>query len=661
MCGIAGILHLDGKRAEPALLDRMVERVRHRGPDECAIHAAGQVGLAHARLSIIDLASGQQPMHNDDRSLCIVFNGEIFNHVELRADLLRKGRRFRTQCDTEVILRLYEEEGEQCVRHLNGQWAFAIWDSRRERLFLSRDRLGVRPLFYTVADQAFIFGSEIKSIFRVPQVSREIDRIALDQIFTFWVTVPPRTAFKDVRELPPGHSMTVGDGKITVGRYWQLDYGASALGAAGLDRSEDECAGKLLELLADATRIRLRSDVPVGAYLSGGLDSTIVTALIRKETSAPLKTFSVTFEDPEFDESAYQQEAIRFLGTDHQDVRCTAADIGEVFPEVIRHTEKPVLRTAPAPLYILSGLVRAHGYKVVLTGEGSDEMLGGYDIFKEAKIRRFFAARPESRMRPLLLKRLYPYLETLQAVPAAYLQAFFHVRPDETRDELFSHLPRWEMTSKLKMFFADSVRSEIGSYDGYGELRAQLPAGFSEWDGFCQAQYLEAMYLLPGYILSSQGDRVAMAHSVEGRFPFLDHRVVEFAARLPPPLKMKVLDEKHLLKRCAEGLVPPSVRKRPKQPYRAPEGKSFFGGRPLEYVDALLSPKRIDQDGIFNPFAVQKLVGKFRQGRAVGIKDNMALVGVLSTQLVVEQFVRHCGEEVPCADHRAAATAVCRR
>jgi asparagine synthase (glutamine-hydrolysing) len=241
------------------------------------------------------------------------------------------------------------------------------------------------------------------------------------------------------------------------------------------------------------------------------------------------------------------------------------------------------------------------------------------------------------------------------------LQAFFHVRPDETGDELFSHLPRWEMTSKLKMFFADSVRSEIGSYDGYGELRAQLPAGFSGWDGFCQAQYLEAMYLLPGYILSSQGDRVAMAHSVEGRFPFLDHRVVEFAARLPPPLKMKVLDEKHLLKRCAEGLVPPSVRKRPKQPYRAPEGKSFFGGRPLEYVDALLSPKRIDQDGIFNPFAVQKLVGKFREGRAVGIKDNMALVGVLSTQLVVEQFVRNCGEEVPCADHRAAATAVCRR
>jgi asparagine synthase (glutamine-hydrolysing) len=660
MCGIAGILNLDGRCVEPADLHRMIERVRHRGPDESGIHATKQVGLAHARLSIIDLASGQQPMHNEDKSVSIVFNGEIFNHVELRAELLRRGRRFRTQCDTEVILRLYEEEGEECVRHLNGQWAFAIWDDRREELFLSRDRLGVRPLFYTVADGAFVFGSEIKSLFRLPRVTREIDPIALDQIFTFWVTIPPRTAFKDVLELPPGHSMTVRDGRIAVRRHWQLDFGGSPEAGADLHGSEDACAERLLDLLADATRIRLRSDVPVGAYLSGGLDSTIVTALIRKVSQAPLKTFSVTFDDPEFDESAYQNEAVRFLGTEHQEARCTHDDIARVFPDVVWHTEKPILRTAPAPLYMLSGLVRQHGYKVVLTGEGADEMLGGYDIFKEAKIRRFVAARPESRIRPLLLKRLYPYLENLQAQPGAYLKAFFDVRPGETDSEFFSHTPRWNLTSRLKMLFADPLRAEIGSYDGYAELRAQLPSGYSRWDGFGQAQYLEATYLLPGYILSSQGDRMAMAHSVEGRFPFLDHRVVEFAARLPPRLKMKVLDEKYLLKRCAEGLVPPSVRKRPKQPYRAPDGKCFFGGPRPEYVDMLLSPRRVEQDGIFNPFAVQKLVGKFRQGRAIGIKDNMALVGVLSTQVVVDQFVRNSGMEAPRVEHRAAATAICR-
>ncbi len=659
MCGIAGILRLDGQSVEPTLLDRMIERVRHRGPDDCGTHTDKQVGLAHARLSIIDLASGGQPMHNEDRSVSIVFNGEIFNYLELRADLLQRGHRFRTECDTEVILRLYEESGEECVRHLNGQWAFAIWDSRRERLFLSRDRLGVRPLFYTVAGQALIFGSEMKSLFALPHVSREIDPIALDQIFTFWVTLPPRTTFKGVRELPPGHSLTVEKGRITLARHWKLDFDAGEDAAPG-PRTEDEYSERLLELLVDATRIRLRADVPVGAYLSGGLDSTLVTALIRKFTGAPLKTFSIGFDDPEFDESRYQHEAVRFLGTHHQQVRCPRADIGRVFPDVVWHAERPLLRTAPAPLYILSGLVRQHGYKVVLTGEGSDEMLGGYDIFKEAKIRRFCAARPESRLRPLLLKRLYPYLGALQSQSGAYLKAFFGARPDEAGDELFSHLPRWQLTSKLKALFSDSLRSEIGDYDGLAELRDALPAGFSGWDGLCQAQYLEATTLLPGYILSSQGDRMAMAHSVEARFPFLDHRVVEFAAGIPPRLKMRVLNEKYLLKRCAAGLVPPSVRERPKQPYRAPEGKCFFGGARLEYVEELLSPERIAHDGIFNPVTVNKLVAKFRDGRAVGIKDNMALVGVLSTQLVADQFVRGFREEFAHAERRAGTAAICR-
>src|SRR5712664_2187873 len=586
MCGIAGILRLDGQSVEPTLLDRMIERVRHRGPDDCGTHTDKQVGLAHARLSIIDLASGGQPMHNEDRSVSIVFNGEIFNYVELRAELLRRGHRFRTECDTEVILRLYEESGEECVRHLNGQWAFAIWDSRRERLFLSRDRLGVRPLFYTVAGRALIFGSEMKSLFALPHVSREIDPIALDQIFTFWVTLPPRTTFKGVRELPPGHSLTVEKGRITLARHWKLDFDAGEDAAPG-PRTEDEYSEKLLELLVDATRIRLRADVPVGAYLSGGLDSTVITALIRKFTDTPLKTFSVTFDDPEFDESRYQQDAVRFLGTNHQDVRVSGDDIGQVFPDVIWHTETPVLRTAPAPLYILSSLVRRDGYKVVLTGEGSDEMLGGYDIFKEAKIRRFWAAHPDSTMRPLLLKRLYPYLPNLQAQPGAYLQAFFHVRPDDAGREFFSHLPRWELTSRLKMLFSDAVRSQIGSYDGYADVRKLLPPGYARWEGFCQAQYLEATHLLPGYILSSQGDRMAMAHSVEGRFPFLDYRVVEFASRLPASLKMKVLNEKYLLKRCADGLIPPAVAKRHKQPYRAPEACSFLQPAAREYMEEL--------------------------------------------------------------------------
>jgi asparagine synthase (glutamine-hydrolysing) len=660
MCGIAGILNFSEKRVDPVLLVRMVERIRHRGPDDFGIYTDKRAGLAHTRLSIIDLGAGQQPMHNEDKSLSIIFNGEIFNYLELRKDLVRKGRSFRTRSDTEVILRLYEEKGEQCVQDLNGQWAFAIWDSKRERLFLSRDRLGVRPLFYTVTEDAFVFGSEIKSIFALPNVSREIDPIALDQIFTFWVSIPPRTIFKNILELPPGHSLTVHRKQIAAQQYWRLDYAEGSKNLRSVAAHEEQYVGELLDLLVDATRIRLRSDVPVGAYVSGGLDSSFVTALVKKFTETQLKTFSVTFDDAEFDEGSYQSEVTHFLETDHQEVRCSCEDIGNVFPAVIWHTEKPILRTAPAPLYILSELVRAHGYKVVLTGEGADEMFGGYDIFKEAKIRRFCGAHPQSTTRPLLFRRLYPYQPYLQGQSDAYLRAFFHVRPHELKSEFFSHLPRWELTSKLKMFFSEDIKSQVRSHDGYADLRSTLPPGYSSWDGFCRAQYLEAAYLLPGYILSSQGDRVAMAHSVEGRFPFLDYRVVEFAAGIPPHLKMKVLNEKYLLKRCANGLVPPSVMKRPKQPYRAPDGKSFFHGPQLEYVDALLSSDRIQQDGLFDSLAVKSLVQKFRQGRAIGVRDNMALVGILSTQLVVEQFVRNFGDRPFYAEHRAGTAPVCR-
>ncbi|HWQ68958.1 MAG TPA: asparagine synthase C-terminal domain-containing protein, partial [Patescibacteria group bacterium] len=379
------------------------------------------------------------------------------------------------------------------------------------------------------------------------------------------------------------------------------------------------------------------------------------TTLIKRFTNTPLKTFSVTFDDPEFDESAYQKEVTHFLGTDHQEVRCTRRDIAQAFPEVIWHTEKPILRTAPAPLYLLSRLVRDNGYKVVLTGEGSDEMLGGYDIFKEAKIRRFWSAHPNSRFRPLLLKRLYPYLQNLQTQSDAYLQAFFHVKPEDRSDPFFSHLPRWDLTARIKIFFSEEVKSQLKAHDAYAEMKGLLPAEYFGWDGFSQAQYLEAAHLLPGYILSSQGDRMAMAHSVEGRFPFLDHRVVEFASTIPPRLKMKALNEKYILKHAVGNLIPPSVKKRSKQPYRAPEAQSFIGTaeQPVrnEYIEGLLSSDRVQKDGIFNPGAVQKLVEKIQRGRAIGIKDNMALVGILSTQLVVDQFIKDFDRRVVDASH----------
>jgi asparagine synthase (glutamine-hydrolysing) len=435
---------------------------------------------------------------------------------------------------------------------------------------------------------------------------------------------------------------------VRVKQYWSVSY---AEAGDAQSTNEEQLSEELSSLLEDATRIRLRSDVPVGAYLSGGIDSTVTTALVRKIANNRLRSFSITFEDAEFDERSYQDEASAFLGTEHSNVSCSSSDIARVFPEVIWHTEQPIIRTAPAPMFLLSKLVRDAGFKVVLTGEGADEVLGGYDIFKEAKIRRFLGRNPDSRWRPLLLKRLYPYMQNIQRQPTAYLKHFFRVNPEDLSDPFFSHLPRWELTAKLKQFFSADVREATGKFDETCELEQALPAEYESWSYFGKAEYLEAKYLLPGYILSSQGDRMAMAHSVEGRYPFLDYRVVEFAARLPANVKMKALDQKHLLKKAFRGRIPESIVRRPKQPYRAPDGKCFIGSTVVDYAEELLSPSAVRENGVFDEHAVAALVSKFKSGRASSTKDNMAMVGVLSTQLLIHQFVNQRKEACdPCKD-----------
>lgn len=433
--------------------------------------------------------------------------------------------------------------------------------------------------------------------------------------------------------------MTVEGRDIRIRRYWLPEYeeGDDCAEGASLERKTAE----LLNLLLDATRIRLRSDVPVGAYLSGGLDSTLITALMKSVRKDTVKTFSVAFNDPEFDESRHQLLSSGYLDTEHERIRCATQDIGAVFPRVVWHAEHPLLRTAPAPLFRLAEHVHRSGFKVVLTGEGADEMFGGYDIFKEAKLRRFWAAQPDSKWRHLLLSTLYPYMPHMRKLPIAYTKQFFHIDNCDLKNPFFSHLPRWRLTSKLKLLLSEDVRSELGGYDVLSELEEHLPPGYNRWHPFCQAQYLETSLLLPGYILSSQGDRMSMAHSVEGRFPFLDYRVVDFAARLSPSLKMKVLNEKYLLKRVSKGLIPPEISHRAKQPYRAPDGKSFFGSKPDEYITDILSEHGVRRSGVFSDRGVAALVDKFKSGQAPGARDNMALVGVLSTQVLLDKFI-HC-------------------
>ncbi len=418
----------------------MISQLHHRGPDGYGTYLKGNIGLAHARLSIIDLEGGSQPIHNEDSSVWVVFNGEIFNYIELRKSLEALGHSFYTHSDTEVIVHLYEEHGDSFVQFLNGQFAIALWDDIRKRLVLARDRVGIRPLFYTTANGRILFASEVKSLLTQPGVARRMNPQTLAEVFTYWSPLAPSTLFEGIDSLPPGHYMVVEGGNIRVARYWDWSFDANDVDET---RSLDDYAEELRGLLIDSVRLQLRSDVPVGAYLSGGLDSSIITSLIKNFTDTPLRTFSVAFEDEEFDESAFQREMVDYLGTHHSELRCSKSDICAAFPQTIWHAESAILRTAPTPLMLLSAKVRAEGYKVVLTGEGADEVFGGYDIFKEAKIRRFWARRPQSKMRPRILEKLYPYLKNSPASGRAFTEKFFSQGMEHKDRAFFAHIPRW--------------------------------------------------------------------------------------------------------------------------------------------------------------------------------------------------------------------------
>ena len=638
MCGIAGIVGAGGGdlAADRAIMLRMLGLIRHRGPDQFGVYQDGTATLGSARLSIIDLSSGQQPICNEDGTLWIVFNGEIFNYVELRPGLEKRGHRFATNSDTEVLLHSYEEYGTECVHRLNGQFAFAIWDSRARRLVLGRDRTGIRPVFYVEAGGGLLFASEVKALLSHPDVKGELDPVSLEQVFTFWSPLRGRSAFRGIRELPAGHLLTYAGGSVAVKQYWDLSYPDEA---ATRDRFAP--AGHYLEqfesLLTDATRIRLRSDVPVGAYLSGGLDSSAIAQIVSSQRTSPLATFSIAFEDPQFDESEFQLRMSRVLGTRHEVVRATHADIGRVFPEVIWHTETPVTRTAPAPMFMLSKLVRDCGYKVVLTGEGADEVLAGYDIFKEAAIRRFWARFPDSQIRPQLLRRLYADIPRLGSTTSSFLAAFFQQSIADVHSPYYSHLVRWRNGERTRRFLSAEIR-DAANRQRNGDGMPKLPALSACWGPLQRGQYLEGAVFLSQYLLSSQGDRVAMAHSVESRLPFLDFRVVEFCNALPSALKLRGLTDKYLLRQLGRKILPPEVWQRPKRPYRAPVHRSFFSPQP-DYVGELLAPERVGAAGYFNPAAVAQLAGKAARGRELSETDDMALAGILSTQLLHHAFL----------------------
>ena len=603
---------------------RMARAIRHRGPDGFGIALEHAAGFVSTRLAIVDLPCGWQPLEGDAGANLLFYNGEIYNHRELRAELQAAGERFTTTSDTEVLLRLLEREGLDALPKLNGQFAFAWWERAARRLTLVRDRFGVRPLHHALLDDGtLVFGSEAKALFASGEISPAPDLAGIDDVFTLWGPRSPRTAFAGVSQLVPGGVLTWQAGRVAERRWWASESGVTA-----------EPEGSLEELLADSVGLRLRADVPVGAYLSGGLDSSLTTALAKRQKQ-DVRSFSIAFADPRYDERAHQEAVASALGTRHHVVEAGPGNIAAAFPQVIRHAETPLVRTAPVPLFLLAQEVRAQDMTVVLTGEGADELFWGYDLFKEVAIRELHESDPERANE--LLDGLYPYLGSGGARRGPAWRRFL-LEAGDADDLLGSHMTRVQATAAVKAFYRDDVAAEVGPERSLGRLREQLPSGFDRWSRLERAAWLEVTTLLEPYLLSSQGDRVAMAHGVEGRFPFLDHRVFEHAAALPADRKLDQLRDKVALREVAERVLPAEIAARPKQPYRAPEVTPFFGPDAPGWVGELLSSAALAETGLWDAGRVDGLVRRCRAGRATGVREGMALVGILSTQIWQQEF-----------------------
>ncbi len=641
MCAIYGYYELEkDKPVSRGALDAMLQALRHRGPDETGAYEKPGIGFGHARLSIVGLGNGRQPLFNETESVCCVYAGEIFNYQNLKKELLKKGHHFRTDSDGEVIVHLYEEEGMGFLEKLNGQFAFALWDSKKRELFLCRDRLGILPLFFTQAGSTFVFASEIKGLLCFPGVEAETEPKTLAQIFTFWTPLPNATMFKNIFQLEPGHYLRVTPESRKFHRYWDLQYPKNG---DYEQKEESVWTDELCALLEDSVKIRLRADVPVGVYLSGGLDSSAVAAMAADAAGPKPQSFSVRFAEPSFDESRYQTIVAEHLSLKNSHVRISQKDLAEALPKTVYHAENPVLRTAMAPLYFLSRHVRENHFKAVLTGEGADEMLLGYDIFKEVKIRLFCSQFPESSRRPRLFEGLYPHLAIRQSGSSEFLRNFFAEGVSESNSWDYSHAARWRNTSRLQRFFSKDLKAALGAYDPREELKAKLPADFSRWDAVAKAQVLECRLFMSQYLLSSQGDRMSMANGVEARYPYLDHRVVELANRIPPHIKMRGLHEKAVLKKCVRNRLPAAILDRPKYPYRAP------GMELAPLLEESLSATRLKETGTWDNALTGLLLEKTRKAQgALSEADQMAVSGILTAQIFHSLFIRRKEVSIKC-------------
>jgi asparagine synthase (glutamine-hydrolysing) len=604
MCGIVGMVNLDGRAADSALLGRMNEAIHHRGPDEEGTYLKGHVGLAMRRLAIIDLKGGQQPIANEDGTAFIVYNGEVYNFREVKKGLEARGHRFHTDCDTEVVLHAYMEWGADCPKHLRGMFAFAIWDERKQELFLARDRVGKKPLLYSKTAGAFVFGSEFSALLLHPSVGREIDRGAIHDYLSFMCVPAPLTAYRDIRKLEPGHTLTLSrGGELKIERYWEPDFSKK------LDVTEEEAGERALALLRDAVRVRLMSEVPLGAFLSGGVDSSAIVALMAEESSTPVKTFSIGFDEQDFSELHHARRVAEFVGAEHHEF-VVRPDAMEVLPKLVEHYGEPYADSSAIPTYYVARETRKH-VTVALNGDGGDECFAGYEryaamrlseryrrlpgVLRERIIRQAVELLPISESRPSNARKVRRFLRAASLPPVERYLRWISVINPEDKDGLYS----------------DDFRQSVAGRD----VREHLRPWFARANGagvVDAALLADTMTYLPNDLLVKV-DIASMAVSLEARSPFLDHNVIEFAASLPERMKLRGLTTKYILKKTLRKLLPPENLSRGKMGFGVPVGH-WFRGQMQGFLRENLLSERATGRGLFRPEVVRRMVELHTRG-----------------------------------------------
>ncbi|MDQ3817339.1 MAG: asparagine synthase (glutamine-hydrolyzing) [Acidobacteriota bacterium] len=597
MCGIAGIVNRNGRAADATVLARMCEAIRHRGPDEDGFYLKDSVGLAMRRLAIIDLKGGQQPIHNSDRTAWIVFNGEIYNYRELRAKLEKQGHTFYTNSDTEAIVHAYDEYGSDCPKHLRGMFAFAIWDERAQELFLARDRVGKKPLLYSLINGQFIFGSEFSALLEHPDISREVAPEAIHYYLSFMCVPAPLTAYRAIRKLEPGHSLRfTRAGDVKIERYWQPDFSRK------VRMSEEEAGERAVEILREAVRVRLMSEVPLGAFLSGGIDSSAVVALMSEELSEPVKTFSIGFEEQDFSELHHARRLAERVGADHHEF-IVRPEAMEVLPLLVEHYGEPYADSSAIPTYYVSRETRRH-VTVALNGDGGDECFAGYERYaamrfaeryrrlpaalREGVIKQAVNLLPSSELRRGRIRSVKRFLQAASLPPVERYLRWVSLLDRAAKDELYT----------------DGFRCEVAGHDPASWIAPWFAK--ANGAGVVDASLLtDTMTYLPNDLLVKV-DIASMAVSLEARSPFLDHHVIEFAASLPERLKLRGLTTKYLLKRVLKKLVPAENLKRAKMGFGVPIGYWFRGQMKNFLGETILSEKALKR-GLFKPEVVKRI------------------------------------------------------